>query len=119
MPGAIQQVRSGALRALGVSSVARSPELPDVPTIADTGLPGYEYVAWFGVFAPGTTPPQLVARISALLRNALDSPDTRERLRIQGVDPQVQSSDQFREKVRSEIERWGPVIERAGIKGLP
>ena len=67
----------------------------------------------------GTTPPQLVARISALLRNALDSPDTRERLRIRGVDPQVQSSDQFREKVRSEIERWGPVIERAGIKGLP
>ena len=119
MPGAIQQVRSGALRALGVSSVARSPELPDVPTIAETGLPGYEYVAWFGVFAPGTTPPQLVVRISALLHNAVDSLDTRERLRIQGVDPQVQSSDQFREKVRSEIERWGPVIERAGIKGLP
>jgi tripartite-type tricarboxylate transporter receptor subunit TctC len=93
--------------------------LPDVPTIAETGLPGYEYVAWFGVFAPGATPPQLVARISALLHNAVDSPDTRERLRIRGVDPQVQSSDQFREKVRSEIERWSPVIERAGIKGLP
>jgi tripartite-type tricarboxylate transporter receptor subunit TctC len=119
MPGAIQQVRSSALRALGVSSVMRSPELPEVPTITETGLPGYEYVAWFGVFAPGTTRPQLVARISDLLRNVVDSPDTRERLRIQGVDPQVQSSDQFREKVRSEVERWGPIIERAGIKGSP
>jgi len=117
MPGAIQQVRSRALRPLGVSSVTRSPELPDVPTIAETGLPDYEYVAWFGVFAPGTTRPELVARISALLRKAVDSPDTRERLRIQGIDPQVQSSEQFREKVRLEIERWGTILERSGIKG--
>jgi tripartite-type tricarboxylate transporter receptor subunit TctC len=119
MPGAIQLIRSSALRALGVSSVTRSPELPDVPTIAATGLPGYEYVAWFGVFAPGTTRPELVARISALLRDAVDSPDTRERLRVRGVEPQVRSSDQFREKVRSEIEWWGHVIERSGIKGSP
>jgi tripartite-type tricarboxylate transporter receptor subunit TctC len=119
MPGAIQLIRSSALRALGVSSVTRSPELPDVPTIAATGLPGYEYVAWFGVFAPGTTRPELVARISALLRDAVDSPETRERLRVRGVEPQVRSSDQFREKVRSEIEWWGHVIERSGIKGSP
>jgi len=76
-------------------------------------------VAWLGVFAPGTTRPELIARISALLRNAVDSPDTRERLRIQGVNPQIQSSEQFREKVRLEIERWGPIIERSGIKGSP
>jgi tripartite-type tricarboxylate transporter receptor subunit TctC len=119
MPGAIQQVRSSGLRALGISSLTRSPELPDVPTIAETGLPGYEYVAWFGVFAPGTTRPELVARMGALLREAVDSADTRDRLRIQGVEPQVQGPDQFREKVRSEIERWGPVIEKTGIKGSP
>jgi tripartite-type tricarboxylate transporter receptor subunit TctC len=117
MPGAIQQVRSSGLRALGI--LTRSPELPDVPTIAETGLPGYEYVAWFGVFAPGTTRPELVARMGALLREAVDSADTRDRLRIQGVEPQVQGPDQFREKVRSEIERWGPVIEKTGIKGSP
>jgi tripartite-type tricarboxylate transporter receptor subunit TctC len=118
MPGAIQQVRSSGLRALGISSLTRSPELPDVPTIAETGLPGYEYVAWFGVFAPGTTRSELVARIGAL-RQAIDSADTRHRLRIQGVEPQIQEPDQFREKVRSEIERWGPVIEKSGIKGSP
>jgi tripartite-type tricarboxylate transporter receptor subunit TctC len=118
MPGAIQQVRSTGLRALGISSLTRSPELPDVPTIADTGLPGYEYVAWFGVFAPGTTRPELVARINALLRETVNLPDTRERLRVQGVEPQIQSSEKFREKVRSEIERWGPVIGKSGIKDL-
>src|ERR1700716_509801 len=85
MPGAIQQVRSGGLRALGISSLARSPELPDVATIAETGLPGYEYVAWFGVFAPGTTRPELVARINTLLRKALESPGPRDRLALPGV----------------------------------
>ena len=74
MPGAIQQVRSSGLRALGISSLTRSPELPDVPTIADTGLPGYEYVAWFGVFAPGTTRPELVARIGPCCAKPLIQP---------------------------------------------
>jgi tripartite-type tricarboxylate transporter receptor subunit TctC len=117
MPAAIQQVRSSGLRVLGVSSLTRSPELPDVPTIAETGLPDYEYVAWFGVFAPGTTRPELVARINALLREAVDSPATHEQLRIQGVETQFQSPNQFRAKVRAEIERWAPIIEKSGIKG--
>jgi tripartite-type tricarboxylate transporter receptor subunit TctC len=117
MPGAIQQVRSGLLRALGISSLTRSPELPHVPTIAEAGLPGYEYIAWFGVFAPGTTPPALVARINDLLRQAVDASDTRERLRVQGVEPELLTADQFREKVKSEIELWAPVIIKSGMKG--
>ena len=117
MPGAIQHVRGGALRALGISSLTRSPELPDLPTIAEAGLPGYEYVAWFGVFAPGTTPPVLVTRINDLLRQAINASDTRELLRVQGVTPQLLLPDQFREKVRSEIEHWAPIIEKSGMKG--
>jgi tripartite-type tricarboxylate transporter receptor subunit TctC len=117
MPGAIQQVHAGSLRALGISSLKRSPELPDVPTIAEAGLPGYEYVAWFGVFAPGTTPPALVARISALLHQAVDASDTRARLNMQGVEPQLLRPDQFRDKVKSEIEQWAPVIIKSGMKG--
>jgi tripartite-type tricarboxylate transporter receptor subunit TctC len=116
MPGAIGQVRGGALRALGISSVARSSELPEVPTIAESGLPGYEYVAWFGVFAPGTTPPDLAARLGALFGQALQAPDTREKLRTQGVETESLSGVQFRDKVNSEIERWRGVIEKAGIK---
>jgi len=117
MPGAIQQVHAGSLRALGISSLKRSPELPNVPTIAEAGLPGYEYVAWFGVFAPGTTPPTLVARINALLQQAVDASDTRERLRVQGVEPQLLRPDQFRDKVKSEIEQWAPVIIKSGMRG--
>ena len=117
MPAAIQQVRSSSLRALGISSLARSPELPEVPAVAETGLPGYEYSAWFGLFAPGTTRPELVARISTLVREAVDSPDTRDRLRLQGVETQNQSPAELRAKVRAEIERWAPVIEKSGIKG--
>jgi tripartite-type tricarboxylate transporter receptor subunit TctC len=116
MPGAIQQVRSRGVRALGISTLTRSPELPDVPTIAETGLPGYEFVAWFGVFAPGTTPPDLVERISALLHEAVEAPDTRDRLRIQGVEPHLLTPPEFREQVKAEIARWGPVIAKAGIK---
>ena len=116
MPGAIQQVRSRGVRALGISTLTRSPELPEVPTIAETGLPGYEFVAWFGVFAPGTTPPDLVARISTLLRDAVDAPDTRDHLRLQGVDPHLLAPQEFREQVKTEIARWGPVIAKAGIK---
>ena len=87
-----------------------------MPTIAETGLPGYEFVAWFGVFAPGTTPPDLVPRISTLLREAVDAPDTREHLLIQGVEPHLLAPQEFREQVRAEIARWAPVIAKAGIK---
>jgi len=119
MPGAIGQVRGGTLRALGISSLARSPEVADVPTIAETGLPGYEYVAWFGLFAPGTTPPALVARLNRLLQQALRAPDTRDKLRQQGVATELGSPEHFRDKVKSEIARWHDVIAKAGIKATP
>jgi tripartite-type tricarboxylate transporter receptor subunit TctC len=100
---------------LGISSLTRSPELPDVPTIAETGLPGHEYVAWFGVFAPGTTRPELVAHINALLREIVDK-------RAIGCAFKASSRKfsrriNFVKGVRLEIERWGPVIGKSGIKG--
>jgi tripartite-type tricarboxylate transporter receptor subunit TctC len=119
MPGAIGQVRAKTLRALGVSSLVRAPELPEVPTIADSGLPGYHYVAWFGVFAPGTTPPALVAQLNDLLQQALRAPDTREKLGAQGVEPQLLSAEQFHDMVKSEIVRWHGVIEKSGITATP
>src|SRR5499427_3637058 len=117
MPGAIQQIHAGSLRALGISSLKRSPELPNVPTIAEAGLPVYQYIASFGVCVHGITPPALVRRINAMLQQAVDASDTRERLRMQGVEPQFLRPDQFRDKVKSEIEQWAPVIIKSGMKG--
>ena len=116
MPGAIQHVKSARLRALGVSSLKRSPAAPDVPTIAESGLPGYEFVAWFALLAPGTTPPELTERIAALYRDAVNAPDTRAKLESQGIEPDTNSPAVFRAYMRKEIEKWDRVIRQAGIK---
>ena len=116
MPGAIQHVRGGRLRALGVSTLKRSPAAPDVPTIAESGLPGYEYVAWFGVLAPGTTLPKLAEMIAAVVRDAVNAADTRAKLQAQGVEPETNTPGEFRRYLQGEIEKWGKVIRAAGIK---
>jgi tripartite-type tricarboxylate transporter receptor subunit TctC len=116
MPGAIQHVRGGRLRALGVSTLKRSPAAPEIPTIAETGLPGYEYVAWFGLLAPGATPSKLVERIAALVRDSVNATDTRARLEPQGVEPETNTPAEFRAYLQREMEKWGRVIRQAGIK---
>lgn len=116
MPGAIQHVRGGRLRALGVSSLKRSSAAPDVPTIAESGLPRYEFVAWFGVLAPGTTPPPLAERIAVLIHDAVNVAETRSKLESQGIEPQTMTPAAFRAYVSKEIETWRKVIGKAGIK---
>ena len=118
MPGAIGQVRGGALRALGISSLARSSRLPDVPTIAESGLPGYEYVAWFGVFAPASTPAAPIMQLNSLFQQALRAPETRDKLRQQGVETEYVSPEQLRAKMTTEIAHWHDVIAKAGIKTM-
>jgi tripartite-type tricarboxylate transporter receptor subunit TctC len=116
MPGAIQHVRGGRLRALGISSLKRSPAAPDVPTIAETGLPGYEFVAWFGLLAPAATPPKLVEHIASQVRAAVNAPDIRAKLESQGIEPETNSPGEFRVYLRKEMEKWNKVIREAGIK---
>lgn len=116
MPGAIPHVRGGRLRALGISSLKRSPAAPDVPTIAETGLPGYEFVAWFGLLAPAGTPPKLVEHIASQVRAAVNAPDIRAKLESQGIEPQTNSPAAFRAYLEREIEKWNKVIRKAGIK---
>lgn len=117
MPGALQHVNAGRLRALAVTGSKRSAALPDVPTVSESGLAGYEYVAWFGAFAPGGTAGTLVARIHALLRETISSSEVREKLESLGVEPQTSPPERFREELKSEIDKWTPIIRRAGIKG--
>ena len=116
MPGALPHVKSGRLRALGISSLRRSSALPDVPTIAESGVPGYEYVAWFGLFAPASTSRALIDTINELIRRAIANPDTRAKLEVEGVEPQATTPVQFRDSVAAEMARWKKIIEAAGIK---
>lgn len=115
-PGALPHVKSGRLRAIGVSSAARTASLPDTPTIAESGLPGYDYVAWFGLFVAGTTPRALVARIDALYKQAIADADTRAKLEVAGITTQPTTPEKFQTMLREEIAKWQKIIAAAGIK---
>jgi len=116
MPDTIRQVRAGRLKLLAVSTAKRVRELPDVPTIAESGVPGYEYTTWFGFFAPGTTPPALVSKLNQIVNKVLSTPELQAEFRRDGLEPSGSSVDEFRTLVHSEIEKWGKVIKAAGIE---
>ncbi len=114
-PGALPHVKGGRLRALGVSSTSRAATLPEVPAIAESGLPGYDYVAWFGVFLTSATPRALVTRIDALYKQALLDADTKSRLELAGITTQPTTPEKFQEMLRVEIAKWQKIITAAGI----
>ena len=116
MPASISLVRAGRLRALGVSGLKRSPAAEDIPTIAETGLPGYEFVAWFGLLAPAITPQKLIQHLATEVRKVVNAPDTRGKMEAQGFEPQTNSPAEFREHLLKETEKWRKVITQAGIK---
>ncbi len=109
-------IASGALRMIGTTGAARSALFPDYPTIAETGLAGYDSLGWFGLFAPGSTPPTLVARISADLRKILNSEDLKKRLAEQGAEPAPSTPDEFRAFVNRDIRKWLDLADKTGIK---
>ena len=117
MPTAIQYVRDGRLRALAVTGARRAPAAPELPTVAESGVAGYEVTAWYGVSAPAKTPRAFVDRLNNEIARALNSPDLRERLISQGADPIHQTPEQYTAFVQSEIVKWAKVIQAAGIKG--
>ena len=116
IPVALPHIRSGRLRALGVTSARRSSLLPDVPTIAEAGLPGYEMTARFGLTAPARTPPEVIARLNAEVVRALQTPQLKERFAGLGFDTVGSSPEEFNRLVASEYQRLGKLIKEAGIK---
>ncbi len=116
MPDTIRQVRAGRLRLLAVSTAKRVPDLPDVPTIAEAGVPGYDYSTWFGFFAPGTTPRPLVAKLNEVVNKQLAMSDLQAEFRKDGLEPIGSSVEAIRSLVNSEIDKWGKVIQAAGIE---
>ena len=117
MPTAIQYVRDGRLRALAVTGARRAPAAPQLPTVAEGGVPGYAVTAWFGVSAPAKTPRAIVERLNDEIVRALNSPDLSARLTAQGADPSPMTPEQYTAFVQSEIVKWAKVIQAAGIKG--
>jgi tripartite-type tricarboxylate transporter receptor subunit TctC len=116
LPSALPQIKAGKLRAIAVTSLKRAPVLPDVPTISESGLPGFEASSWFGVLAPAGTPAPIVARINAEVNKWLQSADARERLLSQGAEAVGGSPEQFGNFIRAESEKWAKVVKASGAK---
>ena len=117
MPTVIQFARNGKLRAIAVTGAKRAPATPDIPTVAESGVPGYEVTAWYGVSAPVKTPPAVVDRLNSEMLRALKLPDVREQLKSQGADPVGSTPAQYTAFMQNEISKWAKVIAAAGIKG--
>jgi tripartite-type tricarboxylate transporter receptor subunit TctC len=114
----VGHIKSGRLRALGVSSLQRSVLAPDIPTIAESGFPGFDVIAWFGMAAPAGTPKKIVDDLNRAILAALASSDTQERLLALGAEPPqaVKTHEQFAEFLRADIVKWGKMISETGVR---
>ncbi len=110
-------VKQGKLRALAVATAQRAGTLPDIPTVAESGLPGYAFDSWFGILAPAGTPREIVDALNAQIGKALAAPDVRERLAAQGADAKGSTPQAFDAYIRAEVAKLAPVVRQAGIRG--
>jgi tripartite-type tricarboxylate transporter receptor subunit TctC len=111
----LPQVRAGKLRAIAMTAVKRSAAMPDLPTVSESGVPGYEAASWYGVLAPAKTPRAIIAKLNSEIVRIAQSPDVRERLASDGADPVGNSPEEFGAYIRRELARWARVIEQARI----
>jgi tripartite-type tricarboxylate transporter receptor subunit TctC len=116
IPSVLPQVKSGQLNALAVGSAKRVPSLPDIPTISESGVPGYEAYSWVGMVAPAKTPKDIVNRLNREIVDILKQKDVSEKLNQQGALPVGDSPEQFGAYIKTEIEKWGAVVRAANIK---
>ncbi|MCA3417153.1 MAG: tripartite tricarboxylate transporter substrate binding protein [Roseomonas sp.] len=116
VPASAGAVRDGRLRALGVTTKSRIAPFPDLPTIAEAGVPGYEISTWYGIWAPARTPPAITARLQQAVASAARSPETRARFDALGAEPVADSPEDYARFVRAEFDRWGKLVRDARIK---
>jgi tripartite-type tricarboxylate transporter receptor subunit TctC len=116
LPPLLPLAKAGKLKILGVGSMERHRSAPDLPTIAEQGLPDYESGTWYGVFAPANVQGAALDRLAVEMKKALDDPKVRESIHAQGVDPKSSTPAEFRKLFRDEYARWGAVIKKANIK---
>ncbi len=113
---ALPQVKAGRLRPIAITSAKRSAIAPDVATVAESGLPGFESGTWYGIMAPAGTPRSIVDQLNAAITRIVQLPDTREKLLAQGAEPLTGSPADMDRFVRAEIARWAKVVKAAGIR---
>ena len=114
MLSAMPQVKNVKLKAIAVTSAARSPAAPDVPTVAESGLPGYEAIAWNGLLAPAGTPAEVVNKLNAELKKALDAPDVKDRFSAQGFGAAWNTREAFAKFIQAELDKWAKVVKVSG-----
>jgi len=113
---ALPHVRSARLRALGVTGSKRTTVAPDIPTIAEAGVPGYEVLQWYGVLAPAATPREIIGRLHGVIAHAVQDPKIRERIVADAGEPVGNTPDEFSAILRADYKKWGDVIRKAGIR---
>jgi tripartite-type tricarboxylate transporter receptor subunit TctC len=114
----LQHVRSGKLVALAIASPRRSPQLPDVPTVAESGLPGFDVTSWYGIVVRSGTPPAIVKKLHADMAEALASADVKEKLATLGLDPLGNTPEEFQRMIAAESRKWAEIVRKADIKPL-
>ena len=119
LPTAWPLVKGGKLQVLAITSAIRSPTAPDVPTVAESGVPGFEAATWFGVVAPRSTPKEIIDKLSAEISKALESPQVRQSMEAQGLILYKSTPSQFDKHIAVEYEKWARVIKEANITGTP
>jgi tripartite-type tricarboxylate transporter receptor subunit TctC len=115
-PSLVPHIKAGKLKALAYTSGKRHPMLPDIPTSAEAGLPGYEVASWFGVMAPAKTPPAIVERLSSEIRKIVESEEFKRKVEEQGALAEYRAPNEFQALIDKELDYWGKVIKTAGIK---
>jgi len=116
MPTSLPHVKTGKLRALAISTARRAPAIAELPTVAESGVPGYESSLWYGVLLPAGTPPAIVARLHKAVVDILRTPEVVERFSALGADPQASTPAEFGRYIRQELAKWGKLIKAAGIR---
>jgi len=116
LPSALPQIKGGKLRAVAVTSTTRAAALPDVPTVAESGLPGFESSSWFGILAPAGTPKDIIAKINTDVQKWLSTPEAKEKLLGQGAIAAGGSPDEFAKHIQAETAKWAKVVKESGAK---
>lgn len=115
LPPVIPQIKAGKMRALGVTGLKRSTAMPDLPTLDESGLTGYEVTAWFALNAAGTVPREIVGRLNQALNRATSDPKVREQLESRGATVIQETPEAYRAFIQAELAKWGPIVKRAGV----